>query len=80
MDKLAQENNIQWGDAKNWDNVAKQIGITVDENPAVGSVAQTDQGGAGHVAYVTGVQGDTISIEDYNGATRPAFACADLSL
>ncbi|KAM3484347.1 hypothetical protein MY3957_010085, partial [Beauveria namnaoensis] len=57
-----------WGDANQWDQVARQAGILVDDNPAPGSVAQHDRGPLGHVAWVVGVEGNSVRIEDYNGS------------
>ena len=58
----------EWGDAKNWGSVARSLGITVDKNPAVGSVAWSDNGTWGHVAWVYEVNGDKVSIEEYSGS------------
>ncbi|OAA48626.1 choline binding protein D [Metarhizium rileyi] len=61
----------QWGDANNWAAVASEAGILVDKQPAPGSVAQNSMGDFGHVAWVVGVEGDSVLIEDYNGAGGP---------
>lgn len=57
----------QWSDAKNWDNVARKVGVKINSTPKVGAIAQTDDG-PGHVAYVTKVSKDKkkISVEEYN--------------
>ena len=52
-----------WGNASNWGYAAQQIGITVDMNPAVGSVAWMS---GGHVAWVAEVSGDNVTVEEYN--------------
>ena len=52
-----------WGNASNWGNAAQQIGITVDMNPTVGSVAWIS---GGHVAWVAEVNGDNVTVEEYN--------------
>lgn len=57
---------IRWGHAYNWGNAAKQLGITVDKTPAVGSIAWWDSGTYGHVAWVSEVKGNTVVIEEYN--------------
>lgn len=44
-----------WGNANTWDDNAARDGYVVDHNPKVGAVMQTDEGGYGHVAYVTEV-------------------------
>ncbi len=56
---------VHWGNASNWDNAARSAGITVNSTPEVGAVAQTDAG-SGHVAWVTAVNGNTITVEEYN--------------
>lgn len=56
----------RWGNAKTWGTVAAQLGITVDANPAVGSVAWWNTGTYGHVAWVRSVNGNNITIEEYN--------------
>lgn len=63
-----------WGNAADWAHSARAAGFTVDNAPAVGSVVvfQPGQGGAGgygHVAYVVGVNGNQITIQEanYNG-------------
>lgn len=55
-----------WSDAINWGYVAQRAGFTVDQNPAVGSVAWWDNGYYGHVAWVSAVDGDWVTIEEYN--------------
>lgn len=58
---------VTWSDASNWGYAAQSIGITVDVNPAVGSIAWWSGGNYGHVAWVAGVNGDNVDIEEYNG-------------
>ncbi|MDT8914719.1 CHAP domain-containing protein [Amycolatopsis sp. PS_44_ISF1] len=55
-----------YGNAKYWDDNARQNGFRVDNNPTVGSTAQTDAGQYGHVAIVDSVNGNTVTVEDYN--------------
>jgi len=55
----------------NWADSAREMGIIVDNNPAVGSVAwwdlsKTVNSGYGHVAWVAEVNGEYIAIEEYN--------------
>ena len=58
---------VHWGNADHWDDAARALGIRVDDVPAVGAIAQTDFGTAlGHVAWVSAVDGDTVTIEEYN--------------
>ena len=54
------------GNAKNWGSNAKKIGFTVNTTPEVGSVAWFATGVYGHVAWVAKVDGDNITIEEYN--------------
>lgn len=55
-----------WGDAKTWDDAARQTGVTVNNTPKPGAVAVRNSGTWGHVAWVTGVVDDLVSIEEYN--------------
>lgn len=55
-----------YGDAKYWDDNARQNGIRVDSTPTVGATAQTDAGQYGHVALVDSVNGNEVTVEDYN--------------
>lgn len=60
-----------YGNAITWGGVARSQGYRVDMNPAVGSVAWFGNGvnGAGsygHVAWVADVQGDIVTVEEYN--------------
>ena len=54
---------VRWGGAFNWGNAARQLGIAVDNNPAIGSVAWMS---SGHVAWVRGVDGDNVTVDEYN--------------
>ncbi|KFY94096.1 hypothetical protein V498_04055 [Pseudogymnoascus sp. VKM F-4517 (FW-2822)] len=55
-----------WGNANSWDEAARAVGVKVDNKPVPGSVAQTNAGGAGHVAWVASVDGDFVTIEEFN--------------
>lgn len=60
-----------WGNAAEWANNATYAGRVVDTNPAVGTVAVMMPGVAyassyGHVAVVTGVNGEMITISEMN--------------
>lgn len=57
---------VHWGNAKNWGAAAKSLGITVDMNPAVGSIAWWTSGNGGHVAWVSAVSGNNVTVEEYN--------------
>jgi surface antigen len=59
-----------WGNANTWDNLAPLSGWTVSSSPAgPGSIAQSDAGSLGHVAYVEAVSADgtMIKYSDMNG-------------
>ena len=55
-----------FGNADQWDDNAEALGYLVDDVPAVGAVAQTDDGRVGHVAWVSGVGDGTVTVEEYN--------------
>lgn len=55
-----------WGNANNWGDVARRHGFAVDGNPAVGAVAWSSSGTYGHVAWVCAVNGDNVTIDEYN--------------
>ena len=55
-----------FGNADQWDDNAEALGYLVDDVPAVGAVAQTDNGRVGHVAWVSGVGDGTVTVEEYN--------------
>ena len=59
-------NNPWWGNANTWDNTARALGYRVDGTPARGSVAYWDEGYYGHVAWVAAVDGNNVTIEEYN--------------
>lgn len=57
----------QFGNANTWGTNAQAIGFTVNNTPAVGSVAWSNAGNAGHVAWVASVNADgTVTVEEYN--------------
>ena len=49
----------QWGNGADWAQSAGNAGYYVSSTPAVGAVASWDDGGYGHVAYVTNVDEPT---------------------
>jgi surface antigen len=63
-----QYKGVNWGNANTWKNAAKETGVKVNNTPKPGCIAQTDKGGggAGHVAWVSAVKGDEVTIEEYN--------------
>ncbi len=62
-----------WGNAENWDDVARSLGYRVDSVPAIGAVAQSDVGRVGHVAWVSAIGPGTVTIEEYNHATPGGY-------
>ncbi|KAJ1950378.1 hypothetical protein EC988_004409 [Linderina pennispora] len=64
-----------WGNANEWDDAARNSGVTVSSTPKVGAVAQTNKGGGGfgHVAWVAKVDGDNVVIEEYNYRVRRGY-------
>ena len=59
----------RWGNANNWKNAAEKLGYTVNTTPAVGAVYWTWNGSissSGHVAWVSEVNGNQVTIEQYN--------------
>ncbi|MBQ1344086.1 MAG: S-layer homology domain-containing protein [Firmicutes bacterium] len=59
-------NGHWWGNANTWDDTARALGYRVDNTPAVGAVAYWDNGYYGHVAWVAAVDGNNVTIEEYN--------------
>jgi len=57
---------VHWGNADHWDEAAASLGYLVDGIPAIGAVAQTDDGRVGHVAWVSAVGDGTVTVEEYN--------------
>ncbi|OAQ99912.1 hypothetical protein LLEC1_03232 [Akanthomyces lecanii] len=67
-----QYKGAHWGDAMIWDDAARQSKVRIDGKPVPGCVAQTNAG-AGHVAWVTKVSGDTVTVEEYNYVHKKAY-------
>lgn len=57
-----------WGNGGQWASSAAAAGFRVGGTPMVGSVVVWNDGGYGHVAYVTGVQGGRIQVMEANYA------------
>lgn len=55
-----------WGNARNWFSMAQASGYEVGDKPFKGAIAWTPAGWAGHVALVTEVNGDMVTIEEMN--------------
>ena len=66
-----------WGDAAIWKRAAVDSGVPVDNVARKGDVAWWAKGSpgssSGHVAWVTAVTSTSISIEEYNYATRGGY-------
>ena len=70
---------MRWGHAKNWDDTARTLGYTVNRSPSIGSIAYWDAGTYGHVAWVREVNGENITIEEYNWSTEFGFGTRTIS-
>ncbi|KAH6848161.1 CHAP domain-containing protein [Chaetomium sp. MPI-CAGE-AT-0009] len=68
-----QYKGTNWGNANTWDDAAKRTGVTVNNTPKPGCVAQSNAGNYGHVAWVTAVNGNQVTIEEYNWAKREGY-------
>lgn len=62
-----------WGNADHWDDVARALGYRVDSIPAIGAVAQTDDGRVGHIAWVSAIGPGTVTVEEYNLAVPGGY-------
>ena len=63
-----------FGNAKEWDEAARELGIRVDQTPTVGAIAQHSRNKNGHVAYITAVHEDgTFDVNEYNHGPRHKF-------
>lgn len=54
-----------WKDASTWGSAAQQLGI-LNDTPAVGAIAWEGSGVYGHVAWVAEVNGNYVTLEEYN--------------
>ncbi|KAK4248929.1 hypothetical protein C7999DRAFT_30619 [Corynascus novoguineensis] len=68
-----QYKGTNWGNANTWDDAAKRTGVKVNKTPKPGAVAQSNAGKYGHVAWVTAVDGNKVTIEEYNWAKREGY-------
>jgi len=55
-----------WGNARSWLSSAKRAGYSTGSEPVVGAIVQTNESYWGHVAIVTDVDDDTITIAEMN--------------
>ncbi|MXV87370.1 MAG: CHAP domain-containing protein [Acidimicrobiales bacterium] len=71
---MSTSRSVRWGNASNWSNQARRLGIRVDASPAPGAVANWTSSRLGHVAYVESVssRGDEIVISESN---NPGGSC-----
>ena len=63
---------VLWGNAENWNDAARSLGLTVDDEPAVGAVAYWESGW-GHVAWVAAVEDGQVIVEEYNWCSSGAY-------
>lgn len=60
--------------AKNWLGKAQNLGIPTGRTPKVGSVAVSTSGEYGHVAWVEAVNGNKITISQYNADMKGTYS------
>lgn len=69
------------GNAKLWDDNARNAGIPVDTNPRPGDVAISNSGTYGHAMYVEAVHDDgTITVSQYNASWDGDYSIAKRSV
>lgn len=56
----------RWGNAVNWYYAAQRAGYSVGTAPAVGAIAWTSAGWAGHVAVVEAISGGSVRVSEMN--------------
>ena len=62
-----------WWNANNWD-ICTRDGYRIDGNPTVGSIAQSDAGYYGHVAFVERVNSNgSILVSEMNFSASPGI-------
>lgn len=60
---------LSWGNANDWDDVARYYGYRVDHNPEPGSIGQIDDALYGHVWWVESINADgSVNVTEYNNA------------
>ena len=61
-----------WWNANNWDNASARDGYRIDYHPTVGSIAQSDAGYYGHVAFVERVNSNgSLLVSEMNFSAGP---------
>ena len=74
-----QYRGVNWGNAGTWAAAARRTGVRVDSTPVPGSIAHTDAGQFGHVAWVAAVDGDRVTVEEYNYAAPERYGTRTVS-
>jgi surface antigen len=69
-----QYKGTNWGNANTWDEAAKKTGVKINNTPVPGAIAQTNAGNYGHVAWVTKVSGNQVTIEEYNYVKKEGYS------
>lgn len=65
------------GNANRWDDIARGMGVLVDNTPEAGAIFQTDSGWYGHVGYVESKNSDgsiNVSERNYSGCYGVLFS------
>jgi hypothetical protein len=60
-------------DAKHWDTATATFGGIITHTPVAGAIGQRNGGDNGHVAWVSGVDGDYVFVEEYNANGSQAY-------
>lgn len=72
----------RWGNANKWAESAASEGYTVDYIPAKNTIAvwpANDRYTAGHVAFVENVEGDIMTISEYNYSVSMGYSTTTIS-
>ncbi|MGN7246770.1 CHAP domain-containing protein [Janibacter anophelis] len=65
----------RFGNAINWDNNARAVGIPVYSTPRAGDIAVRNSGTYGHVAFVTKVNADgSFQVDEYNHVRADTYS------
>src|SRR5436305_3458360 len=59
--------------ANHWGRAARRLGYLVNAKPGLGSVAWSNTGVWGHVAYVVAINGGNVTVEEYNYLKHGAY-------
>lgn len=80
-DYAAQHANVYWrGNAGAWATNARKAGATVDRNPKVGAIIQTNESRYGHVGVIEAVNGDQVTFGEWNYAGPYKYTRRTLSM